>query len=267
MEFNTYKSFLNSRQNGSTSAALHEKSESIIEHFRPVEQIVSGFSPVIYLLDYSTKKYIYVGETCFNLTGFTASYFVETGLEEYLSNWHEADFEVINKKVFPDNLAFLKTLHPEQYSDYIITYNYRFRNARSEYITLLQRCSFIAETKSSEPAGMVGVVFDINHYKTDLSIIHTIERVVRTHDGVFNELVFKKIHPVYDDPGNGIQTLSRREIEILKLMSGGLSSKQIADRLRLSINTINNHRRNMLVKTTCKSSAELTNYATKHGLL
>jgi DNA-binding CsgD family transcriptional regulator len=43
--------------------------------------------------------------------------------------------------------------------------------------------------------------------------------------------------------------LSVRELEILKLIYGGASSKEIADQLFLSVNTVDNHRRNMLKKT------------------
>jgi DNA-binding CsgD family transcriptional regulator len=56
-------------------------------------------------------------------------------------------------------------------------------------------------------------------------------------------------------------------MEILKYMATGQSSKQIADTLSISINTINNHRKSMLSKTNCNSSAELINYAVRHGLL
>jgi len=107
LKLTTYRAFLDSIQNGSASQ-LPQNTTSIIEHFRPVKQIVSRFAPATFLLDYATKKYIYVEETCFNLLGYTAQWFLETGIEEYLSKWHEADFEVINTKVFPDNIAFLK---------------------------------------------------------------------------------------------------------------------------------------------------------------
>jgi DNA-binding CsgD family transcriptional regulator len=129
----------------------------------------------------------------------------------------------------------------------------------------LQRFSYVPGTNSTEPAGIIGVAFDINHYKTDSSIVHTIEKVTSTEHGLINELVFKKVHPIYEDEKQ--QRLSKREIEILKCMAEGLSSKQIADKLGLSINTINNHRRNMLHKMQFKSSAEVINHAVKHGLI
>ncbi|GAB4044245.1 response regulator transcription factor [Spirosoma litoris] len=61
--------------------------------------------------------------------------------------------------------------------------------------------------------------------------------------------------------------LSKREIEILKWAIEGYSSKQIADKLFLSFNTVNTHRRNMLRKTNSQNSMDLLRYAIQHGLL
>lgn len=175
-----------------------------------------------------------------------------------------ADLEVVNTKVWPDNISFFQTVASAQYPDYIMTFNFRMRNPKGEYVMLLQRSSFIAGDEPGLPAGLIGVAFDIKHYKADRSIIHTIERVVPTPKGRMNELVFKKIHPVLSDVK---ALLSSRETEILRFMAKGLSSKHIAAEVHLSINTINNHRKNMLAKTGCHSSSELTRFAIMHGLI
>ena|SRR5688572_30605495 len=260
----TYKAFLDSIQSGATSE-LPQRSASIIEHFRPAKQIASHFAPITFLVDFTTNKYIYVEESCFKVMGYPVKWFLENGLVEYLSRWHEGDFEIINTKVFPDNLRFLKTISSEQFNEHIISYNYRLRNPKGEYVTLLQRCSYIPGPTGGEPVGMVGVVFEITHYKNDTSIVHTIEKVTTHKYGTVNELVFKKVHPVYEVEVKKL--LSKREVEILKYISEGQSSKQIADKMRISINTVNNHRRNMLAKIGCNSSSELTGYAIKHGLV
>jgi len=48
-----------------------------------------------------------------------------------------------------------------------------------------------------------------------------------------------------------------REKEVLSYISLGFSSKQIAERLYISINTVANHRRNMLHKKGASNCAEL----------
>jgi len=61
--------------------------------------------------------------------------------------------------------------------------------------------------------------------------------------------------------------LTKRETQILPLIADELSSKQIADKLFISINTISNHRANILHKTSCKNSEELVKFAIKIGLV
>jgi len=51
--------------------------------------------------------------------------------------------------------------------------------------------------------------------------------------------------------------LSDREFEIVHLIESGLSSEEIAERLFLSLHTVNTHRRNILEKTEKETMAEL----------
>lgn len=59
--------------------------------------------------------------------------------------------------------------------------------------------------------------------------------------------------------------LSERELEIIDHVTQGHSSAKIADRLHVSIHTINSHRKNILKKLGLKSPTELIIYAVKQG--
>ena len=59
--------------------------------------------------------------------------------------------------------------------------------------------------------------------------------------------------------------LSEREIEVLKLISEGLNTKQIAGELSISKNTVDAHRRHIMDKTGCNSIASLIRYAIREG--
>lgn len=61
--------------------------------------------------------------------------------------------------------------------------------------------------------------------------------------------------------------LSPREKEILLLISDGLASKQIADRLDISIHTVNRHRQNILEKLSVGNSVEAVTAARSMNLL
>ncbi len=67
-----------------------------------------------------------------------------------------------------------------------------------------------------------------------------------------NQLGIKKAYP----------NVTKRESEIIALLSQGKSSKQISDILNISKNTVDNHRQNLLKKFDVTSSAELVIKAT-----
>lgn len=61
--------------------------------------------------------------------------------------------------------------------------------------------------------------------------------------------------------------LSDREVEILLLISEGLSNQEIGDRLFISKRTVEKHRANILDKTNCRNAAGLIMYAIKNQLI
>jgi DNA-binding NarL/FixJ family response regulator len=65
----------------------------------------------------------------------------------------------------------------------------------------------------------------------------------------------------------GIQGLSDREREVLALLAGGLSSKEIATKLDISVRTVDTHRSNLMRKLGVKSVALLTQVALREGIV
>jgi RNA polymerase sigma factor (sigma-70 family) len=60
--------------------------------------------------------------------------------------------------------------------------------------------------------------------------------------------------------------LSAREREVLQLLAEGLSTKQIASELQVSVKTVETHRQRIMGKLGLRSIAELTKYAVREGL-
>ncbi len=61
--------------------------------------------------------------------------------------------------------------------------------------------------------------------------------------------------------------LSEREKEVIRLVAMGLSNKEIAERMFLSVNTVMTHRRNINRKTGIHAAAGLTIYAIVHNII
>ena len=65
----------------------------------------------------------------------------------------------------------------------------------------------------------------------------------------------------------GSTGLSVREKEVLQLISSGLTNKQVAARLLISVKTVETHRTNIMQKLGIHNTAELVRYAVKEGLV
>lgn len=61
--------------------------------------------------------------------------------------------------------------------------------------------------------------------------------------------------------------LTKREIEVLGMIVSGMSSREIADKLCVSINTVKTHRTNIFSKLPVNNVVELTSYAMENSLI
>ncbi len=69
------------------------------------------------------------------------------------------------------------------------------------------------------------------------------------------------------DEGVSYSGLSEREREVLSLIASGHTNQEIADRLVISVKTVETHRAHIIEKLGLRTRAELVRYAVRHGLM
>ena len=74
------------------------------------------------------------------------------------------------------------------------------------------------------------------------------------------------LSPVNEKGSEQAPDLTLREREVLQLLAEGRATKEIAERLNISIKTVESHRKNIMTKLNLHTVAELTKYAVRHGL-
>ena len=65
----------------------------------------------------------------------------------------------------------------------------------------------------------------------------------------------------------GQETLSEREVEVLRLVAQGYSNPQIAEELYISINTVKSHIKNILTKLNLDNRTQVATFAVQHGFM
>ena len=66
---------------------------------------------------------------------------------------------------------------------------------------------------------------------------------------------------------NNSESLTKREIEVMQQICEGQSSKLISEKLFISINTVETHRKNILMKLNVKNSIGIVKYAVENNML
>ncbi|RME77506.1 MAG: DNA-binding response regulator [Chloroflexi bacterium] len=84
---------------------------------------------------------------------------------------------------------------------------------------------------------------------------------------VMTRALLKDIVPPSAPLKGPVETLTPREVEVLRLIAEGYTNRQIAERLTISVRTVESHRANLTSKLGLNSRVELVRYARDHGLL
>ena len=71
----------------------------------------------------------------------------------------------------------------------------------------------------------------------------------------------------YTSTDSNNKELTLREIEVLQLIVKGSTNKEIADKLYISLNTVQTHRKNITTKLGIKTVSGLTFYAIMNGII
>lgn len=92
-------------------------------------------------------------------------------------------------------------------------------------------------------------------------------RSVAKGDGYISPAVSGALLSDYrKDVTDPLDLLSNREREVLQLISEGKTNKEIANKLNLSVYTVDSHRGKIMEKLNLHSTGELVRFAIKHGL-
>ena len=84
---------------------------------------------------------------------------------------------------------------------------------------------------------------------------------------LMNSLAKRKIREMGRPGSPSIEILTKREIQILRLIAGGMANKAIASKLKISIYTVKNHRANLIEKLGLSNTASLVKHALDEALI
>ncbi|WP_044131346.1 LuxR C-terminal-related transcriptional regulator [Rudanella lutea] len=184
--------------------------------------------------------------------------------------YEPADYEGLNyhffeSKIHPDEkhqlavrgvsvLKMFSTFSNNEKLNHKAIYEYRMLNSENVYVRLVEQFQVL----ELDSRGQIWLMFSV----VDLSPNQESDGSVKCQ--ILN---FRTGHFVPLEMESPQVELTKREIEILKLVKQGYLSKEISDQLSISVHTVNTHRYRFLEKLGANNSIEAVVFASKHGLL
>ncbi|PWK17044.1 helix-turn-helix domain-containing protein [Xanthomarina spongicola] len=181
--------------------------------------------------------------------GIDAQLLKKQGMRYFWSRIHPEDLELWLKALNALMEFTLAEIPIELRKRMSYTWNYRFKNAEDQYVNIIQNTTPLEFDANMKP------IIGLAHYtvvgsKLPLPVTAT-AKLLNTK----NEYETK----YYNNFSQKLLTdgISNRERDIIRLLVLNYSSKDIADKLDISSNTVDTHRRNILKKLHISSTGEL----------
>lgn len=179
------------------------------------------------------------------------------GIEEVVSIWEKKLMDCIHPDDVAEKIAwelqflsFMNQIPADGKSDYYLQHFMRMRDEQGNDLMVRHRILYL-------------------DYDAEGNVLLTLclYSVAGQNAGVTG-IVHSLDDTLVSSPSISMQRLlSVREREVLEQISSGKASKQIAETLNISTNTVNNHRQNIIRKLHCQNTAEAVVVAGKLGIL
>ncbi|MBC6492063.1 LuxR C-terminal-related transcriptional regulator [Flavihumibacter stibioxidans] len=228
---------------------------SLIEKHTAVLQTLSAIgNSGISVFDINKRQVVYYSSNFGELLGYILSDYEKTGQQFFYEKIHPED----KLKLNINGISILKIFNNFSSNEKVnhkALYEYRMLNAENRYVRLIEQYQVLELDKSGQIWLMIGLV-DLSPNQEEYNGIKT--QLLNFRTG--------KIIPMELSPKIQFE-LTKRELEILKLVKDGYLSKEISSKLSISLNTVNTHRQRFLEKLGANNSFEAIMFASKYGLL
>lgn len=224
--------------------------------FELLDRLADVENSSLAVLDLYQRKYVYLRSKFTDKIGYDLNKAFTMGPEYFFTLIHPDDIPVIID-TYQQTFGFILALPIEERKNYKGILNFRLRNAQNKYVTVILQL-VVLELDRKGNIWLILILDDLLSNKTT-HLDKVDRRLVNIRDGR---------HYLFNDDREKSKTiLSVREIEVLDLVSKGFLSKEIADKLFISVNTVNNHRQKILEKINATNTVEAVNYAKNLGLI
>lgn len=231
--------------------ALLEKHRQFLTYMSQVD------NSAITIFDLHKREHVFASYNFNNLFGYNLNEVAAEGNDYFNSRVHPEDFVVLLKSGIRA-LEYMLSVAKEKRTFFKVINEYRIRNAANQYVRVIEQHQTLELDKRGNVWLSLGII--------DLSPNQDSGTSVRTQMVNFKTGNFIQFPSVSTPIVAQRVRLSAREKEVLAMIKEGLLSKEISEKLYISVHTVNTHRQNILEKLNANNSQEAIKYAVELGL-
>jgi len=121
--------------------------------------------------------------------------------------------------------------------------------------------------KGALEAGAAGYLFKNCTYPQLIEAIETVNAGKKYLSEKITEVLIDDYLDKADSVDNTTEELTEREMDVLKLIADGKSTREISEQLFVSVKTVGTHKQHILKKLNLKTNVDIIKYALKNGII
>ena len=227
----------------------HDSIEKHIKKIIELDEFLPYNSTFFCITNTQELSFEYISKNMFSCLGLDKIEMQEKGMRYFWSRIHPDDVEswllALNELM---NFT-INEISVEERKQMSYTWNYRFKNANDQYVNIIQNTTPIEFDMQKKPViGLAHYTVMNPNIKMDITASAKFLNINNEYETKFFKNFSRKLLK------DGV---SNRERDIIRLLVLDYSSKEIAEKLFISSNTVDTHRRNILKKLQISSTGEL----------
>ena len=211
-----------------------------------------------YIIDFFDRQLTQVSSKIESLLGLDS---LHLRFDDIINSIHPDDIDYVAKAEEKAIDYFYSVLGRENILKYKVCYCFRSKVADGSYQLFQHQAIVLTVDEKGGIGKSLNIHTNINHItKVNNHKVHII--------GIDNETEVIELNVKEgNDKLNYSSFFSKRESQIINLITLGFKNDEIAEKLFISVFTVKNHRKNILQKAGVKSSAELIAKCINEGLI
>lgn len=242
----------------SSEGTCEQEVQQYIRSIDFLEDVLQLTRTAFLIIECKRWDYVYCSSNANQVLGWQPAEFMRGGPVFGLTRLVPEDLN-IQGSIHPFMVDYLNKLPPEEKPMHKFSFTSRITHKSGKEVNLLQHNFFLKWDAHGQPLLKMITFTDISAYKKSTDVLFYVTKIGINGK---NEIVLQRCFSRNLDV-----RLTNRELIVVDAAASGLSNFAIAREMGITLNTVKNHKKNILHKLGCSNTSQMIALATVYGLI